>query len=67
MASVTKDMTIQEVLKLNPKTAAVFLRNGMHCIGCHIGFDEKVGEAAEAHGVDIEKLIRELNEVVAAG
>lgn len=67
MASVTKDMTIQEVLKLNPKTAAVFLRNGMHCIGCHIGFDEKVGEAAEAHGVDIDKLIRELNEVVAAG
>lgn len=67
MASVTKDMTIQEVLKLNPKTAAVFLRNGMHCIGCHIGFEEKVGEAAEAHGVDVEKLIRELNEVVTAG
>ena len=60
MADVNRDMTIQDVLKLNPKTAAVFLRNGMHCIGCHIGFDEKVGEAAEAHGVDVEKLMREL-------
>lgn len=65
MAAVTKDMTIQDVLKLNPKTATVFLQNGMHCIGCHIGFEEKVGEAAQAHGVDIEKLIKELNAAVA--
>jgi hybrid cluster-associated redox disulfide protein len=65
MAVVNRDMTIQDVLKLNPKTAAVFLQNGMHCIGCHIGFEEKIGEAAEAHGVDVEKLIKELNEAVA--
>ncbi|MEW6724306.1 MAG: DUF1858 domain-containing protein [Bacillota bacterium] len=64
MAKVTGQMTIQEVLQLNRNTAAVFLRYGMHCIGCHIGFNEKVEEAAAAHGVDLEKLLADLNQVV---
>lgn len=30
---ITKDLTIAEVLKLNPKSADIFMRHGMHCFG----------------------------------
>ncbi len=29
----TKDMTVGEILRTNPKTAEVFMRFGMHCLG----------------------------------
>ncbi len=32
MMAFTKDMTISEVLRANPKTAEVFMRYGMHCL-----------------------------------
>ena len=64
--AITKDQTIAEALKADPKTVQVFLRHGMHCFGCHISFDETVEEAAIAHGVDVEQLIKELNEVTTA-
>ncbi len=28
----TKDMTVAQILRTNPKTAEVFLRYGMHCL-----------------------------------
>jgi len=62
---VTKEQTIAEVLRLNPKTAEVFTRYGMHCFGCHIAFSETVGEAARAHGVDADLLVADLNELLA--
>jgi len=30
---VTKDMTISQVLEVDRRTAAVFMRHGMFCIG----------------------------------
>ena len=65
MAAITSEMTIADVLRLNPKVVEVFAKHGMHCIGCQIAFHESVGEAAEVHGVDKDQLIKELNEVVA--
>ncbi|MEW6308840.1 MAG: DUF1858 domain-containing protein [Bacillota bacterium] len=66
MGSVHGDMTIAEVLKLDKRTVEVFLKHGMHCFGCHIGFEERVHEAARAHGVDADKLIADLNKAIQA-
>jgi hypothetical protein len=30
---ITKDMTIQQVLEVDKRAAAVFMRHGMFCIG----------------------------------
>ena len=31
---VKKEMSIREVLMLNPGTARIFMEFGMHCLGC---------------------------------
>lgn len=60
---ITKDLTISQVLETNPETAKVFVKHGMHCLGCFIATGETVEQACEAHGLDADSLIKELNEV----
>ena len=59
---ITKDMPIGEVVEKYPDTAEVMFRHGMHCIGCHVAAFETVEQGAAAHGIDSDKLIKELNE-----
>ena len=59
---ITKDMLIGEVLKKYPQLAETMLENGMNCIGCHVASWETIDQAAEWHGIDINKLVKELNE-----
>ena len=67
MSEITKDMTIYEVLQINPDIAPVFFEFGMHCLGCPISRGETVEQAAAAHGVDAEVMLKRLNEFNNAG
>lgn len=62
MAKITADMTIYEVLQLEPDIGPVFFEFGMHCLGCPISRGETVAEAAAAHGVDAQVMLDKLNE-----
>lgn len=57
MADITKDMTIGEILRLNPAVAPVLMEAGMHCLGCPSAQGESLEEAAMVHGMDIEELM----------
>ncbi|HCC34803.1 MAG TPA: disulfide oxidoreductase [Ruminococcaceae bacterium] len=59
--TVTKDMTIGDVLRGNPALAEHFLAMGMHCLGCPSAQGETVEQACEVHGVDCAALISKLN------
>ncbi len=59
---ITKDLTIMEVLQRKPEAAQVFGRFGMHCIGCLVASGETVEQAAAAHGLNLDELIKALNE-----
>ncbi len=59
---INKDTTIAEALSHNPKAAQVFMRYGMHCLGCASATGETIAQAAIAHGVEVDKLLKELNE-----
>ena len=61
---ITKQMKIDEVLKKHPKTVTVFTKHGFHCIGCAAASFESIEQGALAHGVDVEKLIKDLNKTV---
>lgn len=61
-AKITKDMTIQEVLKLDESLAEVFMGFGMFCIFCEAGNSESVEEASTVHGIDLDLLLKKLNE-----
>ena len=59
----SKDMTIAEVLRANPKTAEIFMRYGMHCLSCPGATGESVEQAAMVHGFDAEQLLKDLNSI----
>ena len=59
--TITKDMTIQEVVENNPETIRVFLEHGLHCVGCAVARFENIEQGAMAHGIDVEALIKDLN------
>lgn len=61
MEKVTKDMTIGEIVKMNPKYVEVLMTFGMGCVGCPSAQAETLEEAAQVHGLDINNLLRALN------
>ena len=61
MADITKDMTIGEILRINPDVAPILMEAGMHCLGCPSAQGESLEEAAMDHGMDIEELMGKIN------
>ncbi|TCS81376.1 DUF1858 domain-containing protein [Pectinatus cerevisiiphilus] len=64
--TITKDMGIMEVVQKYPETVDVFAMSGMGCIGCAAAHFENIEQGALAHGIDIDKLMADLNEVADA-
>ena len=60
---ITKDMIIDDVIALDENLGYVFMGFGMHCIFCHFGLEETVEQAAGVHEVDVDFLVKKLNEV----
>lgn len=60
---ITENTLIFDALQINPKAAEILMANGMHCLGCALAHGETVGEAAGVHGVDLEKMLQELNDI----
>ncbi len=60
MATLTKEMTIGEILRTKPEAAAVLMEAGMHCLGCPSAQGESLEEAAMVHGMDINDLMAKL-------
>ena len=65
MATVTKDTIIGDILDMDRTTATYFLDMGMHCLGCPSSRGETLEEACMVHGVDVNELIKKLNDHMA--
>ena len=65
MLVVNKDMTIGEVIREDRKAAAILMQFGMGCIGCPHAQMESLAEAGGVHGVDVDALVKALNEYFA--
>ena len=55
-------MTIGEILQKNPDVAPILMGAGMHCLGCPSAQGESLEEAAMVHGIDIEVLMKNIQE-----
>ncbi|MDD7718590.1 MAG: DUF1858 domain-containing protein [Eubacteriaceae bacterium] len=64
--NITRDMKVCEILDINHELEKVFDRHGLPCLGCPGAEQESLTEAAEGHGIDIESLLKDLNEQVKA-
>lgn len=62
---ITKNMSIREVIQKYPETFEIFTKHGLHCIGCAMSHFENIEQGASAHGIDIKKLVYDLNKKIA--
>ena len=67
-ATITRDMTISDILKVNPNIANILMGMGMHCIFCGAAEGESLEEACYVHGITdsgIDMLVEQINDFLA--
>ncbi len=64
--TITKEMSIGDVVREYPETVPVFLAHGLGCLGCALAHYENIAQGAKAHGIDLEALMAALNEAITA-
>ena len=64
--TITKEMGISDVIQKYPELIPVFIQHGLGCIGCAMANFESIEQGAGAHGMDIDSLMKDLNEVAAS-
>ena len=65
--SVTKEMTMGEIIEKYPYAAQIMEQFGLHCTGCHVNLYESLESGIRGHGLPEEQiatLVNALNEAV---
>lgn len=62
---VTKDMFIGQILQVDKGVIPILMNSGMHCLGCPSSQMESLEEACMVHGMDVDVLIKEINDYLA--
>ena len=57
-------MKIEEIVSMYPQTLGIFFQYGLGCVGCHAASFESLAEGAMMHGIDLDAMLEELNELV---
>ena len=63
--NITKEMTMGELLSIDRGVAVVLMNAGMHCIGCPSSIGESLEEACMVHRIEIDELLKNINEYFA--
>lgn len=61
---ITKDMTFFEVMRTYPESVKVLQKYNLGCIGCMGAQNESLEQGANAHGIDVDALVKDLNAAV---
>ena len=61
---ITKDMTFFEVMRTYPEAVKVLQKHHLGCVGCMGAQNESLEQGANAHGLDVEVLLKDLNAIV---
>ncbi|MGL4799469.1 MAG: DUF1858 domain-containing protein [Cellulosilyticaceae bacterium] len=62
---VTKEMIIGEILQVDRGLIPILMNAGMHCLGCPSAQMESLEEACAVHGMDVDVLVKEMNDYLA--
>ena len=63
--NITKEMTMGELRSIDRGVAVVLMNAGMHCIGCPSSIGESLEEACIVHGIEVDELLKNINEYFA--
>ncbi len=59
--SITKEMTVAEVLIYDRSLANVFVQHGVKCLGCPSASIESIEQISKVYGLDAQEMVHELN------
>ena len=62
---INKNITIEQILRVDVGTADILQESGMHCLGCVMASGENLEQACAVHGIDADKLTKQLNDYLA--
>ena len=63
--TITKDMNIRELVQKHPNSVRVFSAYGIGCIGCALASYETLEQGLNAHGININDFLNDLNGIIA--
>lgn len=58
-----KDMTFAQALQTSPEVAAVLRKYNLGCIGCMGAQNESLEQGCNAHGLDVDAILKDLNAI----
>lgn len=61
---IDKEMKIEDVLRRFPRTIPVLERFGIDCAQCQLSEYENLEHGAKVHGIDLDALLKELNDAI---
>ena len=64
--TVTKDMIIGELITIDRGIIPILMNAVMHCIGCPSSQGETLEEACIVHGMDVNDLLKNINDYLAS-
>lgn len=64
--TIDKSMLIGQLIQVDEIIPNILMRAGMHCLGCPASQGESLEEACMVHGIDCDKLVAGMNEVLAS-
>lgn len=64
MSRITKEMSIEEAIKVHPKVVDVLNKYHMGCFSCMGATAESLENGAQMHGVDVDQLLTDLNALI---
>lgn len=59
---IRKDQTIADAIKENPEMAEKMMNMGLGCAGCSFAYMETLEQGIAGHGMDVDKVMDELND-----
>lgn len=59
---ITADSIVADIIRIYPNTIPVLRSLGLGCLGCPSATGEPIRQAAEIHGLELEQLVKTLNE-----
>jgi len=58
---ISEKMSFYEIISKYPKAAEILMGKGLSCVGCPMAMQESLEIGAKAHGINVKKLVEELN------
>ena len=62
--TVTPNTLIGDLVLFHPEIADLLFSIGLHCLGCPSSGVETVSDAASVHGIETDKLVSQLNDII---